>query len=163
MSFPQFTLRGFLRSRQVARLSLGDLERRALEVVWQRQELSVRSLFEELEERWAYTTLMTTLDRLHKKGILNRRKEGRAFLYSPRLSRKQLEQGIASDLIDSLLARSAGEPSPLLSCFVDVVSEKDRSLLDELERLVREKRRKLRAPNTREPISQERISKDKDQ
>ncbi|HLQ49979.1 MAG TPA: BlaI/MecI/CopY family transcriptional regulator [Terriglobales bacterium] len=144
MSFPRFSLRGFLRPRQVARLSLGELERRAMEAVWQKQELSVRDLFEELQKRWAYTTLMTTLDRLHKKGILNRRKEGRAFLYSPRISRKQLEQGIASDLIDSLLARSTGEPAPLLSCFVDVVSEKDRSLLDELERLVREKRRTLK-------------------
>ncbi|PYX94835.1 MAG: CopY family transcriptional regulator [Acidobacteria bacterium] len=144
MSFPRFSLRGFLRPRQVARLSLGELERRAMEAVWQKQELSVRDLFEELQKRWAYTTLMTTLDRLHKKGILNRRKEGRAFLYSPRISRKQLEQGIASDLIDSLLARNAGEVAPLLSCFVEVVSEKDRSLLDELERLVREKRRTLK-------------------
>ena len=144
MSFPRFSLRGFLRPRQVARLSLGELERRAMEAVWQKQELSVRDLFEELQKRWAYTTLMTTLDRLHKKGILNRRKEGRAFLYSPRISSKQLEQGIASDLIDSLLARNAGEVAPLLSCFVEVVSEKDRSLLDELERLVREKRRTLK-------------------
>ena len=88
MSFPRFSLRGFLRPRQVARLSLGELERRAMEAVWQKQELSVRDLFEELQKRWAYTTLMTTLDRLHKKGILNRRKEGRAFLYSPRISRK---------------------------------------------------------------------------
>ena len=144
MSLPRFSLRGFLRPREVARLSLGELERRAMEVAWQRQELSVRDLHRELQERWAYTTLMTTLDRLHKKGILSRRKEGRAFLYSPRFSRKQLEQGIASDLIDSLLARSAGEPAPLLSCFVEVVSEKDRNLLDELERLVREKRRMLK-------------------
>ena len=144
MSFPRFSLRGFLRPREVARLSLGELERRAMEVAWQRHELSVRDLYHELKQRWAYTTLMTTLDRLHKKGILDRRKEGRAFLYSPRISRKQLEQGIAGDLIDSLLARSAGEPAPLLSCFVEVVSEKDRSLLDELERLVREKRRMLK-------------------
>jgi predicted transcriptional regulator len=144
VSFPRFSLRGFLRPREVARLSLGDLERRAMEVVWQRQELSVRDLYDELKQRWAYTTLMTTLDRLHKKGILGRRKEGRAFFYSPRISREQLEQGIAGDLIDSLLARNAGEPAPLLSCFVEVVSEKDRSLLDELERLVREKRRMLK-------------------
>ena len=151
MSFPQFRLRGFLRPREVARLSLGELERRALEIVWQKQELSVRDLFEALGQRWAYTTLMTTLDRLHKKGILDRRREGRAFVYSPRFSPQQLEQGIAGDLIDSLLARNASEPAPLLSCFVDVVSEKDRSLLDELERLVREKRRKLRdrAPQQR--------------
>lgn len=157
MSFSQFRLRGFLCPRQVARLSLGELERRALDAVWQQPELSVRELFEQLERRWAYTTLMTTLDRLHKKGILARRKEGRAFLYSPRFSREQLEQGIAGDLIDSLLARSAGEPAPLLSCFVDVVGEKDRSLLDELERLVREKRRKL---NGR--VSQRRTSREED-
>jgi len=143
MSFPRFTLRGFRRPREVARLSLGELERRAMEVVWQKPEISVRDLFDELQQRWAYTTLMTTLDRLHKKGILNRRKEGRAFLYSPRISQQQLDQGIATDLIDSLLAHSAGGTTPLLSCFVEVVSEKDRRLLDELERLVREKRKML--------------------
>jgi len=114
-----------------------------MEVVWQKQEISVRDLFDELQQRWAYTTLMTTLDRLHKKGILNRRKEGRAFLYSPRISQQQLDQGIATDLIDSLLAHGAGGSAPLLSCFVEVVSEKDRRLLDELERLVREKRKML--------------------
>jgi predicted transcriptional regulator len=150
MSFPRFTLRGFRRPREVARLSLGELERRAMEVVWQKQELSVRDLFDELKKRWAYTTLMTTLDRLHKKGILNRRKEGRAFLYSPRISQKQLDEGIATDLIDSLLVHSAGDTAPLLSCFVEVVSEKDRSLLDELERLVREKRRTLQERALRE-------------
>jgi predicted transcriptional regulator len=147
MSFPRFTLRGFRRPREVARLSLGELERRAMDVVWQKQELSVRDLFHELKQKWAYTTLMTTLDRLHKKGILNRRKERRAFFYSPRISREQLEQGIATDLIDSLLAHSSSGTAPLLSCFVEVVSEKDRKLLDELERLVREKRRKLQERN----------------
>ncbi len=64
MSFPRFTLRGFRRPREVARLSLGELERRAMDVVWQKQELSVRDLFHELKQKWAYTTLMTTLDRL---------------------------------------------------------------------------------------------------
>ena len=84
---------------------------------------------------------MTTLARLYKKGFLNRRKEGRAFFYSPRFTQAELERGLAEDVIDGLL--SAGTVEPVLACIVDAVSDRDRELLDELERLVQEKRRTL--------------------
>jgi predicted transcriptional regulator len=87
---------------------------------------------------------MTTLDRLHKKGLLERRKDGRAFLYSPRLSPEQFTRGVTQDLIDGLLGRGEGGVEPVLACIVDAVSERDRALLDELDRLVKEKRRELR-------------------
>jgi predicted transcriptional regulator len=88
---------------------------------------------------------MTTLDRLHKKGLLTRRKEGRAFLYSPRVTRAEMEQGVTKDVIDGLLGNTAATGvEPVLACIVDAVSERDRELLDELDRLVKEKRRELR-------------------
>jgi predicted transcriptional regulator len=88
---------------------------------------------------------MTTLDRLYKKGLLTRRKSSRAFLYSPRLSPEEFEQGVAEDVIDGLLGRSVETAEPVLACFVEAVSERDRELLDELDRLVQEKRRKLKS------------------
>lgn len=142
---PQFTLLGFRRPHELVSVALGKLERAVLGEVWRRGEASVREVHREFDDRVAYTTLMTTLDRLYKKGLLARRKSGRAFLYSPRLSPEELEQGIAEDVIDGLLGRSIESAEPILACFVEAVSERDRELLDELDRLVQDKRRKLKS------------------
>jgi len=114
-----------------------------MDLVWKLEEVSVRDLHVRFGNRFAYTTLMTTLDRLHRKSLLERRKVGRAFIYAARVSKAELERGIAADVIDELLARNAHRPSPLLSCFVEAVSEHDRELLDDLDRMVRNKRREL--------------------
>lgn len=146
MNIPGFTLLGFKRPREVVCQTLGKLELQVMEATWRRGEVSVREIFKSFDEYFAYTTLMTTLDRLHKKGLLNRRKDGRAFLYSPRVSREQMEQGVARDVIEGLLGgeTTAAGVEPVLACIVDAVSEHDRELLDELDRLVKQKRRELR-------------------
>jgi len=152
MKIPLFKNQGVKKAAEAKVAELGPLEREVMEVVWQRYgtessakcEVSVRDVHQAFGERLAYTTLMTTLDRLHKKGLLERRKDGRAFLYSPRFSSQELERNIARDVIDTLLGRGENGVEPLLACIVDAVSEHDRELLDELDRLVREKRRELR-------------------
>ena len=95
MKAPRFLLRGFRRPSEVASLALGKLEREVLEQIWQRREVSVRDVYLQFEERIAYTTLMTTLDRLYKKELLARVAEGRAFRYSPRFSEEQLNRAAA--------------------------------------------------------------------
>ena len=81
----------------------GPLEIQALEALWKaRRESSVRDL-REFFPGVAYTTLMTTLDRLYKKGVLSRRKKGRAFLYVPLSSREVLEQSLAFEALDTIL------------------------------------------------------------
>jgi len=134
---------GFRPPREVLAEALGRLERDVMELAWKRRELSVRDA-QGVFGQVAYTTLMTTLDRLFKKGLLERRKVGRAYLYSPTATPEQLERSVARDLFEGLLESSAGEARPVLSSLVDAVGESDRELLDELDRLVREKRRQLR-------------------
>src|SRR5207253_2908577 len=102
MKTPRFFLRGFRRPSEVASLALGKLEREVLEQTWQRGEVTVREIYLAFEERIAYTTLMTTLDRLYKKQILDRRKDRRAFLYSPAMSREEFDYAIREDVIDGL-------------------------------------------------------------
>lgn len=145
MKIPKFTLRGFKRPREAVESALGELEREIMEAIWRRGETSVREIHAAFDERAAYTTLMTTLDRLHKKGLLKRRKEGRAFLYAPRLSREDFTRSVAKDVIDGLLGQTNGETKPVLACIVDVVGERDGEMLDVLEKLLREKRRALKA------------------
>jgi predicted transcriptional regulator len=115
-----------------------------MDAIWRFGAMSVRDMHVRFAGRLAYTTLMTTLDRLYKKSLLDRTKQGRAFIYEARLARNEFEEGLAAGLFGELLSRNAGQPAPLLSCFVDAVSERDRQLLDELDRMVQNKRRQLK-------------------
>ncbi len=102
-------------------MRLGPLERRVLEALWGRaKEARVRDLQSSFPEI-AYTTLMTTLDRLHRKGVLDRVPDGRAFAYRVRVTRAEA----------------------MLSFLIDEVGPLDAEALDALERLVRERRRKM--------------------
>jgi predicted transcriptional regulator len=136
-----FLFRGFKSPHETLESRLGALERDVMAVVWQTDEISVREACERLASPVAYTTVMTTMDRLFKKRLLSRRKVGRAFVYTAAATRDEMEGAVASELVQSLLQRPGGEPLPILSSLVDAVSDRDRTLLDELERLIREKRR----------------------
>ncbi|HEX5885423.1 MAG TPA: BlaI/MecI/CopY family transcriptional regulator [Pyrinomonadaceae bacterium] len=144
MKTSQFLLRGFRRPREIACFALGKLERRVLEETWRLGEASVRDIYHAFDQRIAYTTLMTTLDRLFKKKLLERRKDGRAFVYAAAVSRDDFDRGIKADVVDGLLGQGADGVEPVLACIVDTISERDRELLDELDRLVQEKKRELR-------------------
>lgn len=123
--------------------SLGRLEIGVMEILWSRGESSVRDVVSRLSRPLAYTTVMTTLDRLFKKGLLERRKSDRAYLYSPRLSRHAWEQKRAGDLVAGFLAGPQPSRELLISCLVEAVGQHDEKLLDELERKIRSKRREL--------------------
>ena len=139
----RFAFWGFKSSRELLERSLGALERDVMDLAWERPEITVRECCERLGSGVAYTTVMTTMDRLFKKGLLARRREGRAFVYRAVATKAEVEGAVASELVESLLQRDGSEPLPILSFLVDAVSDRDRALLDELERLVREKRRTL--------------------
>ena len=137
----RFLFWGFKSPRELFEDTLGTLERDVMQLAWSRSEVSVRDVCERIGAAVAYTTVMTTMDRLFRKGLLERRKVGRAFVYSAAASRQDIEGAVASELVHSLIHGETGEPLPILSSLVDAVSERDRALLDELERLIREKRR----------------------
>jgi predicted transcriptional regulator len=120
----------------------GTLELRVMETLWRVPEATVAEVHAAFAGSLAYTTVMTTLDRLYKKGALERRKRGRAYVYRAQRSRDEVQKSVVQRLVSSLLG-PAPEAEPVLSSLVDAVSERDRGLLDELERLVRERRRLL--------------------
>ena len=121
---------------------LGPLEVQLLRWLWERGNGTVREVLEAGNVEGAYTTLMTTLDRLHKKGLLNREAEGRAFRYSPVQTEDQFNGEIVRSAIRHMLgARENGNVQ--LSFLVEAISEHDSNLLDELERQIERKRREL--------------------
>lgn len=114
-----------------------------LELLWgQDRAVTVRDIQASFPEL-AYTTLMTTLDRLYRKGILTRRRRGRAFAYEPRCSRAAMAGELISGHVTDLLEAS-GASSAILSALVLAVGRRDASLLDELDALVQAERERLR-------------------
>ena len=115
-----------------------------MDVVWRGTDLSVRDVQAHLSRPIAYTTVMTTLDRLFKKGFVSRKRKGRAYLYTAARSRDELAVSVSSDLLRGMLSNDPAAARPFLSNLVDAVGDGNRELLDELERLVRDKQQTRR-------------------
>lgn len=141
---------GWWRSRKhPLQSALGHLERDVMEVLWRGSDLPVRDVQSRLARRVAYTTVMTTLDRLFKKGFVQRERRQRAFVYTAAYSREEVRGFVAAGLLTGFLQDGQGAARPLLSNLVDVVAERDDALLDELEALVRAKRRSVKGAKPR--------------
>lgn len=119
---------------------LGALEQAVMELVWARSPATAREVCERLHGRKsrAYTTIMTTMDRLHRKGLLLREKDGLAWRYAPAVSRPAFDKGLADALAADIL-RAHGETA--LSAFVDAAAGADASMLERLRKLVEARRR----------------------
>ena len=102
------------------------------------------SVLDELGQGYAYTTVMTTLDRLYKKGLLDAARRAAHSFTAFATPRPRSSDTVAEDVLDRLLDSSLGRVEPVLASIVDRVSENDRELLDELERLVKAKRKALK-------------------
>ncbi|MGI8783452.1 MAG: BlaI/MecI/CopY family transcriptional regulator [Acidobacteriota bacterium] len=144
---PRVTLRGFRTGARGADRVLGELEASVMELLWREPRATVNEVEERLRRHReiAHTTVLTTLDRMHHKGYLTREKRGKAFVYAPRYTREEFERGIAQEVLGTLLGQFT---EPALSTFVDLVSQ-DAGVLDQLEAIIREKRRKQGKNTTR--------------
>jgi predicted transcriptional regulator len=123
---------------------LGRLETLVMDCLWRGAEaMSVRDVAVRLNGPWAYTTLMTTLDRLFKKNLLNREPRGRAFVYRPRVSRAELGVRVLATAVSDI---GAGSPDGdlAIAALVDAIESHDPRWLDSLDRMVRERKRALR-------------------
>ena len=117
--------------------SLGHREREVMAIVCTQPRASVQQVLERLSSTLAYTTVMTTMDRLFRKGFLQREKKDRAYVYSAAYTAREMEGQRAEGMIRRFFCDS-GEPADiLLSCLVDAVHQYDTALLDQLERKIR--------------------------
>ena len=112
-----------------------------MECLWQAPRSSVKEIWETLSQKrpLAYTTVMTTMDRLYQKGLLQRVKSGKAFLYAPRFSRREFEEILTAEVLRGLASDTR---ESLISAFLDLLSEIDPKSLDRLGEMVQ--RRKTR-------------------
>ena len=130
------------RKQDLAALAfLGPLEARVMEVVWSRGEpVTVRDVYEILrrENDMAYTTVMTILSNLHKKGLLKRSQDGQAYVYTAAQTKAEFVQSKVGNLLDTLLERFS---EPALAHLIKRIEKSDPERLAELERIVAERRR----------------------
>jgi predicted transcriptional regulator len=117
---------------------LGELESQVMKEVWRNPDCTAREVLDHLrrERSIAHTTVLTILSRLCRKGLLTRRREGKAFLYSSVVDQQQFNEMVTRGVLEGLLKENS---RPILSTFVDLVST-DEELLEELDELVRRKR-----------------------
>ena len=92
----------------------------------------------EKEREIAYTTVMTTLARLHEKGLLDRERDGKRYLYTPKLSREEFLESTVREVLDG--AVGGRQAMAMLS---EKVAEASAHELDALEALIRRRRREL--------------------
>jgi predicted transcriptional regulator len=119
-----------------ASATLTPQELELMKIVWQKGPVTVRDVYETLLERRkiAYTTVMTMMRVLERKGYVKTRRENRAFVYRPARPERQVLRSMVREFVDRVFNGSA---QPLLVHLME-----DRRLspkeLEELERLIRE-------------------------
>ncbi|WP_072686845.1 BlaI/MecI/CopY family transcriptional regulator [Rhodococcus marinonascens] len=115
----------------------GELEAVVMDRIWDREAATtVREVFDELSEHreLAYTTVMSTMDNLHRKGWLAREKTGKAFSYWPTLTREEHSARLMRDAFDG-----GGRTDLVMAHFVEQMSdEESASLRAALQRLAAE-------------------------
>ncbi|TGY88212.1 BlaI/MecI/CopY family transcriptional regulator [Marinicauda algicola] len=122
-------------------LQLGDLEIATLEEVWRAGDGDARSIHAKIGAGRGNTlqTIQSTLERLHRKGLLARERVGHAYVYTPIESR----DAVMARLIEGSLNRfSDGRGDGLLAAFAGYASKADPQMLDALEALIREHKRR---------------------
>jgi predicted transcriptional regulator len=116
------------------RRPVGALEAAVLECLWGATEpLTPRQVLESVDPQLAYTTVVTILTRLADKGVVDRERHGKVYLYRPRVTEADLVAGRMAAALDSALDRRA-----TLSRFVAGLSKREakalRKVLDDMER-----------------------------
>lgn len=138
MQKPEIAPFSFKPGHKGIRKVLGALEAAIMECLWKRENATVRDVYECLsrDRKIAYTTVMTVMGRLSDKGLLEKAKEGNAYIYSAKVSSDDFNESITSSMMSGLVDHlTAGS----LAYFIDAISA-DGQMLDELEKLIAEKR-----------------------
>jgi BlaI family transcriptional regulator, penicillinase repressor len=121
---------------------LGELQRAVMETVWQCGEASVHQVRDNLAARkkLAYTTILTTLQKLEKLGWLEHRAEGKSYVYFPTRSREQAGAGSVKRFLKRVFDGDA------VAMFQHLIREGDLSEgdLSEVRKMIEDKRKEMR-------------------
>ena len=119
---------------------LGDIEKPVMDVLWDRDEITGREVYEEVSRGrpLAFTTILTVLDRLLKKGLIRRTKRGRLFVYTAAMSKDDFVRQVSQEVLQGIMDISA---SSAASSFVDILYKTSPGEIERLSRLIEERKR----------------------
>lgn len=141
-------------AREANHSRLGRLEARVMALLWRLQEGSVQEVAARLDPPRAYTTVMTTLDRLYKRGLLLRETSSRAFRYRPHYSETEWRRRQADELVENYLTgHGKAAPELLCSSLVEALEAREGNLLEELARRLKMRQKKSKNSPRRNPDS----------
>lgn len=116
----------------------GELEAKLMEAVWALDEPSVQDVIDYLGGTLNYKTTMTVLNRLVDKGVLQRRKAGRAFVYTPVASRDELLASVFDQMVRGMFGDDFRHIA--LTRMIETAESLDPQLLDDIVKLIQQKR-----------------------
>jgi predicted transcriptional regulator len=118
----------------------GSVELPVLEALWEKGALTGREIYEEVRrsKELAYTTVLTTVGRMVKKGSIRRKKRDGIYIYEPAWTKLEFERQAAAAVIKGIVEVS---PSYAVSAFVDILTQYDADSLDEIMKIIEGKRK----------------------
>ncbi|MFT5327911.1 MAG: BlaI family penicillinase repressor [Planctomycetaceae bacterium] len=120
-----------------------ELELKILSVLWDHGPQTVRAVLELLPDgkQRAYTTILSTMQVMEKKGFLSHSRDGASHVFQPAVQREDVMRPMMGDLMRNVFS---GKPSAVLQCLLDEASV-DKSELTEIRRLIRDYAKRLDA------------------
>lgn len=119
---------------------LGDLEKSVMDVLWERGEVTGREVFEDVgrERPLAFTTVLTVMDRLLKKGLIKRTKREGVFVYTASMSKDDFVRQVSQEVLQGILDISA---SSAAASFVDILYKTSPEEIERLSKLIENKKK----------------------
>ena len=125
---------------------LGALEKDIMEVLWNRGESSVKEILDAIssDRDISYSTVITVTNRMAKKGLLKKRKVGRAYFYNPTYNREQFFDVVSKKMIEGVSGFSF---QSAMVHFVDYMAQADPAKMEYFSKLIESKRKKHNPQN----------------
>lgn len=122
-------------------ITLGELEARIMEIIWQLKSASVRDVLNKIKgkKKPAYTTIMTVMARLYDKGILRRKAKNDAYIYQAVQDKQSFFVATSKKIINSLISEFGEDVA--VAGFIDAVEKtnlkKSRELRKKLKKIIK--------------------------
>lgn len=125
---------------------LGTLEKDIMEVLWERQESSVKDILDAFpaDRNISYSAVITVTNRMTKKGLLKKRKMGKAYFYKPVHDREQFFEMVSKKVVEGISGFSL---KSAMVHFVDYMSQMDPEKMEYFSKLIESKRKKQAIQN----------------
>jgi len=114
-------------------ITLGELEKQIMDIVWEEDSISVRGVIDKLDKKLAYTTIATVLQRLYEKGLVVRVESKNGYSYSPKISKEKYSQNVAKSFVKNFM-NSFGDTA--IASFADSIDKLPREKRNDLLKLI---------------------------